>query len=101
MKRKHPTVYRQELHWVKEDRKILLASNETPFRVWTLMVGEQDPSVVPTLPFEPRHNANAFMEDRLHDWNTVYQDGKHTLLYYSRVVRDKVWVLVEYGEVTP
>lgn len=66
------------------------------YRVWTLRgEGMDDPARRPALEgFIPRHNANAFMEDHLHDWR---QDGD-TLVYYSRVTSGGVWVLVEFSE---
>jgi hypothetical protein len=58
-------------------------------RVWTLY--ENDKNKPPTLPFSPMHNHNAFIEDRIHDWNIV--NGKFR--YGSRVMDRDVWILVE------
>jgi len=58
--------------------------------VWTLY-NETDKSKPPALPFSPVHNHNAFIEDRLHDWNII--NGKFR--YGSRVMDQDVWVLVE------
>lgn len=58
--------------------------------VWTLY-NETDKSKPPRLPFSPAHNHNAFIEDRLHDWNIV--NGKFR--YGSRVMDQDVWILVE------
>ncbi len=58
-------------------------------RVWTLY--ENDKNKPPKLPFYPRHNHNAFIEDHVHDWNIL--NGKFR--YGSRVMDRNVWVLVE------
>jgi hypothetical protein len=59
-------------------------------RVWTLY-NETDKSKPPTLPYVPVHHHNAFMEDRIHDWNIVADKFR----YGSRVMDRDVWVLVE------
>jgi hypothetical protein len=104
MQRRQPkTVVRQEVHWVPESRVLSLPVK--PFRVWTLYQpvdldrsedSTQDPTVTPTLPITPVHNYNAFLEDYVHDWQW-YEGGKFR--YYSRVARDRIWILVEYSEV--
>lgn len=83
-------VTKQEVHWVPESRRVQLS--ERPFRVWTLFHSEQTP---PALPIQPLHNVNAFLEDKLHDWNI---DNKNMLRYYSRVALNSVWILVEYAQ---
>ena len=84
------TVSRQEVHWVPEDRT--LALSEKPFRVWTLYL--EGYGKTPTLPIVPQHHVNAFLEDYVHDWN--WHSGK--FVYFSRVARDRVWILVEYAD---
>lgn len=58
---------------------------------------ELDPHHKLKLPIQPKHNVNAFMEDFLHDWR--YKDG--WLHYFSRVVGQGVWLLIEYAENNP
>ncbi len=84
---------RQEVHWVPESREVTLSSPNRPFRVWTLYgEGRNDPGTPPVLPIAPIHLRGAFLEDFLHDWNM----RGTTLRYYSRVMQDNVWILVEY-----
>lgn len=66
-------------------------------QVWTLYLNT-DPSKPPQLPFFPRHNVNAFMEDYIHDWNVRVFEGQAYLDYYSRVADRPVWVLLEYRQ---
>ena len=63
-----------------------------PKRVWTLFhdIG----GVAPSLPIVPRHHGNAFLEDRIHDWN--WKNG--LFRYGSRVASGKVWLLLEFEE---
>jgi hypothetical protein len=68
---------------------------QEPYRVWTLMSEtNEDATVVPSLPIEPAHLKNAFLEDKLHDWS--WRAGK--LRYYSRVALHNVWILVEFAK---
>lgn len=60
-------------------------------RVWTLY-HHTDQSAPPSLPYQPQHRVNAFMEDYVHDWNIDHQ-GKFR--YAGRVTDEPVWVLVE------
>lgn len=66
--------------------------DECPKRAWTLFDQMGKPDEPPSLPIEPRHNRNAFLEDHFHDWNVV--DGRFR--YYSRVTNGGCWVLLEY-----
>jgi hypothetical protein len=85
--------------WVPETRFARLPDDEQPFRVWTLYgEGRDDPKAPPALPIAPTHNAGAFLEDRIHDWNVTRLDGVPHLRYYSRVMPHSCWVLVEYAE---
>jgi hypothetical protein len=58
-------------------------------RVWTLYP-HTDETTPPTLPYDPKHNENAFLEDRNHDW--IEKDG--VLHYFSRVSNGGHWLLV-------
>lgn len=62
-----------------------------PKRVWTL---QHHTTVAgrPELPFAPVHLTNAFLEDKIHDWN--WRAG--VLTYRSRVADGPVWLLLEY-----
>lgn len=98
-RRVEPKVVRQEVLWVPETRLVPLASDQIPYRVWTLYgEGRDDPKVPPTLPILPTHNHGAFMEDKMHDWNVVHPDRKPHLHYASRVAEHSVWILIEYTE---
>lgn len=96
---------RQKLLWVPamesnggfgHKRCVLPMDGETvrPFRVWTLY-GHTDEASPPSLPFSPVHLTNAFLEDRIHDWN-IMPDGR--LRYYSRVSTGQVWLLLEWKD---
>jgi len=67
--------------------------DQKPTRMWTLYpyTDERHP---PELPYQPQHLKNAFLEDRVHDWD--WKNGK--LRYYSRVVgaQEGVWLLLEF-----
>lgn len=65
-----------------------------PKRVWTLFDQMEEPDNPPTLPIVPRHNVNAFIEDRIHDWDV--HDGR--IVYYSRVTPGGCWLLLEFEE---
>lgn len=62
--------------------------------VWTLFsyTDEQQP---PALPFVPQHRINAFHEDKIHDWTIT---PKGMFRFYSRVVDQDCWVLVQVKE---
>jgi len=62
-----------------------------PDRVWTLIY-ERDEAKKPVLPFMPSHNSNAFLEDRMHDWD-IY-NGK--FYYTSHATDGGVWILFEF-----
>lgn len=70
----------------------ILPHMREPKRLWTLIRESQ--GATPVLPYVPVHNQNAFLEDKIHDWN--FANGK--LRYYSRVVNahEGVWLLLEY-----
>jgi len=79
-------VMRQELVWIDGSKSAQLS--ECPQRVWTLQ--NQNPS----LPIQPVHGRNAFLEDKVHDW-----DWKNSRIkYYSRLAECNVWILVEFGQ---
>lgn len=59
--------------------------------VWTLYL-HSDETAPPPLPYRPVHNKNAFLEDRMHDWNI---DNNRQFKYASRVTDEPVWVLIE------
>jgi len=88
-------VLRQEVVWIPPERRVpFVAPPWLPgVRVWTLY-DFTDPNVKPELPYNPVHHVNAFLEDYVHDWNV----NNGVFRYYSRAVRDKVWVLIEYME---
>lgn len=75
----------------------LLFSGEV-VRLWTLFQPkaawgrlEQEKDEPPALPIVPVHGENAFLEDRMHNWNI--RSGQ--LHYYSRIANGPVWVLME------
>jgi len=91
---------RQEVVWVEwvPDSRLVtkgrfapLKMREAPTRVWTLF-RHTDPAKVPETPFSPVHLDNAFLEDRVHDWN--WQQG--WFRYYTRVVDHGCWLLLEF-----
>lgn len=68
--------------------------DEEPQRVWTLFANRGEEANPPALPISPRHNVNAFLEDKVHDWN--WKRGKFR--YASRVCEGRVWLLLEYED---
>jgi len=77
--------YRQEIHWVPENKRVEL--DREPRRVWTWILPEK-----PELPVVPGHLVNCFMEDRIHDWKW----HKGVLRYFSRVRDHSVYIICEY-----
>ena len=59
-------------------------------RLYTLyhFTDEKSP---PKLPYDPVHLTNAFLEDKGHDWS----QSENAIRYFSRVVEDGVWLLLE------
>ena len=97
--RPQPKVTRQEVHWVPESRLVPMASDEEPYRVWTLYgEGRNDPKTPPALPITPVHRHGAFLEDYIHDWNIVRVEKRPHLRYASRAMDHSCWILVEYAE---
>lgn len=88
------TVTRQEVVFIDFPTTRTVQVSGQPFRVWTLYAFS-DPETRPTLPYQPTHNYNAFLEDRIHDWMC---SATGQLRYYSRVVDRPVWLLIEYAE---
>lgn len=70
-----------------------LPEEGVPSRVWTLFK-HVDKDNKPELPFVPTHHENAFLEDRVHDWD-VRNDQFH---YYTRVTAKGCWLLFEYRD---
>lgn len=68
-----------------------LGATNCPTRIWTAF-RNVDPGVPPQLPFAPHHGVNAFLEDKVHDWQ--WRNG--VLHYYSRVADRPVWLLIEF-----
>jgi hypothetical protein len=66
---------------------------EEPDTVWTLYL-ETSKEAPPSLPMVPRHLHNAFLEDKVHDWN--WANGQ--LRYRSRVMDRPVWLLLIYND---
>lgn len=64
-----------------------------PDRVWTLFLVREEGDL-PELPMKPQHRVNAFLEDKIHDWN--WRNGKFR--YVSRVSDGEQWLLLEYKE---
>lgn len=88
---------RQEVFYFPHENELGKAApsvemKDEPTRVWTLFTG--DPDKPPALPIKPVHNQNAFLEDRVHDWNW----GNGRFRYGSRVAKGKVWLLLEYDD---
>lgn len=65
---------------------------QKPWRIWTLLVPNAKRTDPPSLPIEPQHNVNAFLEDETHDW--TWRAGR--LRYYTRVADRSVWLLIVY-----
>lgn len=89
---------RQALAYVHGELKIgrrppTVEVAEEPARVWSLP-RHTDPDAPPSLPFRPVHRENAWLEDRVHDWN--WRAGR--LTYASRVTGGRVWLLLEYDD---
>jgi hypothetical protein len=77
----------------RENATRVIDFGQKPTHMWTLYP-HMDESQPPTLPYQPQHNVNAFLEDRVHDWD--WSGGR--LRYYSRVVnaQEGVWLLLEW-----
>ncbi len=93
---------KQELVWMQWVRRPELPGGgvfettdlpQEPTRLWSL-TGALDRKSPPKLPIKPVHHENAFLEDRMHDWN--WRAGK--LRYYTRVMDRSCWVLVEFKD---
>lgn len=87
---------RQEVFYFPHENELGKAApsvemKDEPTRVWTLFT-QKDSESPPELPIAPTHNLNAFLEDRVHDWNWA----KGRFRYGSRVAKGKVWLLLEY-----
>lgn len=89
MPRRTRKVVSREVVWVPESRKLPIEGDRLSLRVWTIL-GATDPNEKPE-PFVPVHLENAFMEDRVHDWDL--KGG--VLSYYSRIWGGETWILVE------
>jgi len=50
-----------------------------------------DKNKPPELPYIPVHLKNAFLEDRVHDWDIV----QGYFRYYSRISEGDIWILLE------
>jgi len=81
-----------------KDRKVPFTESIRPKRIWSLY-NYVDKNNKPNLPFAPKHNVNAFLEDYMDDWMT--QNGE--LKFYSRVWGgsqdqsvDGMWLLLEW-----
>jgi hypothetical protein len=90
MKSRAPSSYKQSVAWVPACRYVDLERVLPPWtRIWTLYSKE-----TPVLPIVPVHFDNAFLEDKIHDW-----DQRGTILVYgSRVSNGEVWILIEEPE---
>ena len=92
---------RQELLWMPKGVDVgafaLKCSTKysglEPDRLWTLFL-HTDQESPPTLPFKAHHGQNAFIEDKMHDWNVQ----KGFLNYFSRVSEGGSWLLLEFNE---
>jgi len=91
---------KQELLWIDKGKDIggtslrcdpVKFDKDIPKYVWTLF-RETDKNVKPILPIKPIHHQNAFLEDKMHDWDI----RKGNFYYYSRVCEGEVWLLLEY-----
>ena len=91
---------KQELLWIPKGKDVggsSLRCDPVPFKgkvpkyVWTLLI-IADENNKPELPIKPIHHRNAFLEDRVHDWDI----RKGQFFYYSRVTEGEVWVLLHY-----
>jgi hypothetical protein len=89
----------QKLIWMPKGRDVgamalkceVPYDGEMPKRLWTLYFHDEE-SNPPILPFKPAHLTNAFLEDKMHDWDI--REGK--LHYYSRACEGGVWLLFEF-----
>ena len=68
-----------------------MPDDRIPVRVWTLYEHRHE-EVKPELPYSPKHNVNAFIEDRIHDWNIL----NNQIIYRSRISEGGCWILLEY-----
>lgn len=62
-----------------------------PFRIWSLLSDKK-----PDLPFEPRHNVNAFLEDSGHDYQLLNNLTKLHWCAHSSSQEEPQWILVEF-----
>jgi len=76
---------------IKKVNPVIYNFKKKPIRLWSL-VRESDRRRKPELPIEPVHLENAFLEDRIHDWDI----NKGYLRYYSRVSEGGLWILLEF-----
>lgn len=93
-------VYRQKLLFLKEwyqpgfaPKARPVACEEKPDRIWTL-IGQEDEDAPPSLPLDPETLKGSFHESYIHDWSW----NKGSLNYYSRVIGEPTWILLEYEE---
>jgi len=92
----------QKLLWIPKIKKrpvrFIQDLNEPPFEgktpkfLWTLFLN-QDKNKKPSLPIVPIHQKNAFLEDKLHDWD-VYR--KEYFKYHGCMAEHGVWLLLEF-----
>ena len=71
-----------------------------PTRIWTLF-GQTADHIPPDLPFVPVHHQNAFLEERIHDYDIDVRDEKYYLNWGSRVSEGGHWLLLEYDQAVP
>lgn len=93
---------KQKLLWIPKGKDIsayALKCDPVPFKdktpdiVWTLFL-ETNENKPPQLPIIPKHNHNAFLEDKMHDWNV--RNGEFH--YYSRISEGEVYLLLEWKD---
>jgi len=82
----------EDTGWSAKFAPVKLEGITSIHRVWTLYTHvEKDKK--PELPYQPQHHVNAFLEDRMHDWDFNEKTGE--LRYFTRAVDCSVWLLIE------
>jgi hypothetical protein len=93
---------KQKLLWMPEGidtgathkRCLAKYKGEVPDRLWVLPEYRTKENK-PVLPYNPVHHRNAFLEDKMHDWNI---QGEFLKYHGVLATEGSVWLLLEFKE---